>query len=107
RDEVRMRTPELAITVNTADGGAVTELVFFPTGMDAADVLTRRREVYHEKLAEAEPAIAGQASSTASIHDRFEAKEPGLAALLQYDTLRRASLLDGLFGPEPLALDTL
>ena len=107
RAEVRMRTPELALTVNPAEGGAVTELVFFPAGMDVADVLTRRREVYHRRLAEAEPATAGQAGGSRSIHDRFEAKEAGLAKLLQYDTLRRASLIDGLFAPAPPLLDAL
>jgi alpha-amylase len=104
RVEVRLRTPELALTIDPAAGGSITELVFFPAGMDLADVLARRRESYHGRIKEAEASGAGADDGARSIHDRLDAKEAGLAALVQYDVFRRASLLDGLFpaGSEPL-----
>ena len=105
RLELRVRTRDLALTLNPEAGGTLTELVFFPAGMDLADVLARRREGYHGRLKEEVEAVpAGAGDGARSIHGRLDAKETGLAALLQYDTFRRASLLDGLFaaGPEPL-----
>ena len=106
RPEVRVRTSELALTIDPAAGGSVTELVFLPVAMDLADVLTRRPEAYHRRLKDAAPAAPGE-DGPRSIHERLEAKESGLAALLTYDTFRRASLLEGLFPPGAEPLDAL
>jgi len=105
--EVRVRTTDLAVTVAPAAGGAMTELCFAPVGMDMADVLTRRPEAYHRRLKEAEPAPGSGEVGPRSIHDRLEAKETGLGAIVAYDAFRRMSLLDGLFGAGPEPLDAL
>ena len=98
--EVLIRTRELAVTVVPARGGSVTELAYLPRTLDLADVLTRRPEAYHARLA-AEAAQRPEGART--IHDAPGHKEAGLAARLAYDPFRRASLLDGLFAPgEPL-----
>ncbi len=95
RPEVRLRSRALGITVCPHDGGALTEVAFRPRALDLADVLTRRREAYHARL----PQVTAAASSeeqVRSIHEGLAAKEAGLDRLLGYDTLRRASLREGV-----------
>ncbi|MBI4246173.1 MAG: DUF1926 domain-containing protein, partial [Candidatus Rokubacteria bacterium] len=102
REEILIRTPALAVTLNPALGGAVTELGAFEYGLDLADVLARRPETYHDRL-RARTGEAGTGGGVHTIHAPPTAKEAGLEAFLEYDDLRRASLLDGLFeGEEPL-----
>jgi alpha-amylase len=98
--EVLIRTPELAVTLEPAQGGTVTELAYLPRALDLGDVLTRRPEAYHAQLAAER---AGQPTGARTIHEPPAQKEPGLAARVAQDPFRRASLLDGLFAPgEPL-----
>ena len=98
--EVLLRTPELAVTIEPAHGGTVTELAYLPRALDLADVLTRRREAYHAHL---DVPTGSAAAGARTIHEVSAHKEAGLAARLGYDAFRRASLLDGLFPPgEPL-----
>jgi hypothetical protein len=105
RAEVRVRTPELAVTIRPGAGGTLTELAFRPRDLDIAAVITRRRETYHGRVKES--VRASRDGETRTIHGAPGAKEEGLADLLDYDPFRRASLLDGLFGPgappDPLA----
>ena len=91
REEVLVRTPALAVTLNPSRGGTLTEIGALGRRHDLADVLGRRPEAYHARL--------GLATSggVRSIHDQPSEKEPGLRNLLAYDRFRRASLLDGLF----------
>jgi alpha-amylase len=95
--EVLARTRELALTVRPGAGGTVTQLAFRPRDLDLAGVLTRRREMYHDRVKES--VVAAADGEVKSIHAAPQAKESGLADLLDYDTFRRASLLDGLFPP--------
>ena len=91
RPEILVRTPALAVTINPARGGTLTEIAALGRRHDLADVLGRRAETYHAQLS------GGAAASMRSIHDPPSEKEPGLQRLLAYDRFRRASLLDGLF----------
>jgi len=97
RAELRVRTHELAVTVRPEAGGTLTELAFRARDLDLAGVFTRRREMYHGRIKEGAAAQGGDEAR--SIHAAPAAKEEGLAELLDYDPFRRASLLDGLFGP--------
>jgi alpha-amylase len=103
--EVTVRTRELSITLRPEAGGTVTQLAFRPRDLDLAGVFTRRREMYHERVKEG--AVAAAAGEVRTIHSAPEAKETGLADLLEYDAYRRASFLDGLFPagapPDPLS----
>jgi alpha-amylase len=94
REEVVVRTSELAVTTNPTLGGLVTELGFFGRLHDAADVFTRRPELYHDRI-RAEAGPRGEGPRT--IHDAPAHKEAGLDALLAYDTIRRGSLVEGWF----------
>jgi len=91
RPEVLLRTSALALTLNPARGGTLTEIAALARRHDLADVLGRRQEAYHARL------VDGAASSMRSIHDPPSEKEPGLQRLLAYDRFRRASLLDAVF----------
>src|SRR5439155_3480565 len=50
RPEILIRTRSLAVTLNPALGGAVTELGYLPRALDLADVLARRPETYHAQV---------------------------------------------------------
>ena len=93
QDEIVVRTSDLSVTLNPARGGTLTEIGALGRRHDAADVLARRPETYHARLASG---AEGQ-GATRSIGDTTPEKEPGLHRLLAYDRFRRASLLDGLF----------
>jgi alpha-amylase len=93
RDEILVRTPSLALTIDPALGGALTELAYLPRTLDLADVMTRRPEAYHEQVRRRRLAESGAGART--IHEAHVSKEDGLDALLSYDGSRRACLLDG------------
>ncbi len=97
-----MRTRELAVTLNPALGGAITELGYLAGDLDVADVLARRPEAYHAKVRGASREDGAPAVRT--IHDAPAPKEAGLDSLLAYDDVRRGSLLEGWFeaGTSPL-----
>ncbi len=97
RVDVRVRTRDLALTLRPEAGGTVTQLAFRPRDLDLAGVFTRRREMYHDRVKES--VVASASGEVRSIHAAPEAKESGLAELLDYDAFRRASFLDGLFPP--------
>jgi alpha-amylase len=105
RAEVEVRTRELAVTVRPEAGGTVTQLALLARDLDLAGVFTRRRELYHERVKDS--VVAPAEGEIKTVHSAPEAKESGLAELLEYDAFRRASLLDGLFAagppPDPLA----
>ena len=96
RDEVLVRTGELAVTVNPQSGGVITELGYLPRPLDLADVLTRRPEAYHARIGETEEGEGPAAART--IHAEPVVKEAGLRSRLAYDPVRRASLTDALVG---------
>jgi alpha-amylase len=102
--EVRVRTPDLAVTLRPERGGTVTELLAIRRDIDLADVLTRRREVYHARVKDRRP--EPHEGEVRTIHAEPGAREDGLGARIEYDQFRRASFLDGLF-PEGIALDAL
>jgi len=101
--EIYARTRALAVTLELESGGMVTELGYFPAGLDVADVLARRAEAYHDKVRAR--AAAPTPTAAHSIHDATAPKETGLDALLAYDELRRGSLIDGLFPDDRAPLD--
>jgi alpha-amylase len=101
-EEVYVRTSALAVTLDPDAGGMLTELGYFPAGLDVADVLARRFEAYH---AEVRARAAGSSAAARSIHETTSAKEAGLDARLAYDPFRRGSLVDGWFDDDGAVLD--
>src|SRR2546426_2302554 len=103
RAEVFVRTNALAVTLEPDAGGMLTELGYFPAGLDVADVFARRAEAYHDQVRAR--AAAGTADSMRTIHEAAAPKEAGLDGLLAYDELRRGSLMEGLFDDDAAPLD--
>jgi hypothetical protein len=95
RAEVTVRTRALAVTLEPDAGGMVTELGYFPAGLDVADVLARRVEAYHDRVRA--QVAAGTIAPARTISEATTPKEMGLDALLAYDTFRRGSLIEGFF----------
>jgi 4-alpha-glucanotransferase len=102
--EVAVRSDRLSLLVRPAAGGTLTELAYRPLAFDLADVLTRRVESAHLRLAEAAPGRE-EGGLTRTIHERWMVKEEGLERLLAYDSHRRASLQDYLLEPAAGAPD--
>jgi len=103
RAEVFVRTGALAVTLAPDAGGMITELGYFPAGLDVADVLARRFEAYHDQVRAR--AAASASASARTIHEAAAPKESGLDALLAYDELRRGSLIEGFFDDGGAPLD--
>lgn len=91
-EEVMLNSELLNVFVDPAEGGRITELDWKPRSFNLMNTLTRRREGYHDKIAQAAKGAASGEAKT--IHDRVVVKEEGLQHHLQYDWYNRASLLD-------------
>jgi hypothetical protein len=105
RQEVYVRTRELAVTLNPDLGGAITEIGYLPKALDVADVIARRPEAYHDQVRARSP--REDAAAVRTIHDAPAAKEAGLEVILSYDRFRRASLQEAWFSGPALPLDPL
>jgi len=96
-DEVLLRSHALSAVVDPAEG-TIIELSEREMGIALSNGLTRRYEAYHDRLRES--AKESTADGVASIHERFEVKEAGLDAHLDYDEYPRLSLLDHWLRPD-------
>ncbi|MBI5076325.1 MAG: DUF1926 domain-containing protein [Nitrospirae bacterium] len=93
---------EQVVLAATERGGCLTELSLRKQSVNILDILTRRPEAYHAKVAEA----SGAGDGTRTIHDQLTVKEEGLSEFLVYDRQRRVSLLDH-FLPAGTTLDDM
>src|SRR5437899_7110951 len=98
-EEIVMSTRALGVILAPACGGSLLELDYRPRYFNLSDVLTRREEAYHGKLAEAALRQGPSGGVPASIHDQLRVKEQGLAQILRYDRHRRVSFLDRFLSP--------
>jgi alpha-amylase len=105
--EVLVQTADLSLCFHPHLGGMLSEWDVRRHDWNLLNVLSRRREAYHEPLLEAEEAAPGSPEPTGddtgavrSIHDELKAKEPGLAALLAFDPHRRGGLQEQLLPRE-------
>jgi alpha-amylase len=83
----------------------VAEIDYKPASFNITNVLTRRPEQYHHKVASAGQAAHGE-GEILSIHDRVAMKGEALDKKLIFDSFLRRSFLDRLFEnrPTPQAL---
>ncbi len=86
----------------TEKGGAIIEFGIKKTGINLFDVLTRRREAYHDVILKRCKTRDKNIDdgSTKTIHERFDIKEEGIENYLIYDPVRRASLIDRFIPPD-------
>lgn len=94
RPEVRLASNRLVALVAPAHGGHLYELDVRSICHNLLATLSRREEVYHQKVRAGESASG---SDVASIHDRVVFKQADLDQRLQYDRYRRKSLVDHFF----------
>ncbi len=92
-DDVLVHTKHHTLAA-TEKGGSISELSVCSKAVNILDIVSRRPEAYHAKLACA--VYSGQ-SETRTIHDVLTVKEEGLSEHLVYDSYRRTSLLDRFF----------
>ncbi len=97
REEALFKNKMLNLYFAPAYGGSIFELDYKPASINLLDTMTRRQEGYHSRVSVA--GVPGN-SSKASIHDRQEAREPGLEKYLVYDWHRRVSFLDHFIARE-------
>ena len=97
RDEVRLASEGQVVSIELDEGGGIGSWDIRAARHALAGVLRRRPEAYHELLRrheaqESKPGTGKAAGDVpASIHDRVQVKEPGLAARLVYDDYERRS----------------
>ena len=98
-EEIVISSRSLGVILAPACGGSLLELDYRPRCFNLSDVLTRREEAYHGKLAEAAMRQGSSGGAPASIHDQLRVKEQGLDQVLRYDRHRRVSFLDRFLSP--------
>lgn len=99
-EEVMLNSGLLNLFVDPAQGGRITELDWKPRSFNLMNTLTRRREVYHEKILQMvkDKADGSSDGGAKTIHERVAVKEEGLQYHLLYDWYTRGSLLDHFLG---------
>src|SRR2546427_9519467 len=105
-EEIVMSTRSLGVVLAPACGGSLLELDYRPKCFNLSDVLTRREEAYHGKLAEAALRQGSSGGAPASIHEQLRVKEQGLDQVLRYDRHRRGSFFHRFLSPA-LSLEAL
>ena len=100
-EELWIHSAAFSALVSPRRGGAVEEYTRFPAGLNYADVLTRRREAYHERSADGTRPPGG-GSGAPSIHE-IE-KDLRLARLPPLDRDARALFVDRVL-PGDLVLE--
>src|SRR2546428_579106 len=98
-EEILISSRSLGVILAPACGGSLLELDYRPRCFNLSDVLTRREEAYHGKLAEAAVRQGSSDGAPASIHDQLRVKEQGLDQVLRYDRQRRVRLLVPILFP--------
>ncbi len=68
-DELHVHSARFSAVVRPAQGGALTELTHFATGVNLANVLTRRRESYHRTQVRSVERTASDEGAMPSIHE--------------------------------------
>jgi alpha-amylase len=99
-EEIMLNSELMNLFIDPAEGGRISELDWKPRSFNLMNTLTRRREVYHEKILRMVRDKASDASGggAKTIHERVAVKEEGLQYHLLYDWYKRGSLLDHFFG---------
>jgi len=101
--ELWIHSAEFSAVISPHRGGAVETLTRFRDLTNLADVLTRRRESYHELPKEQAQGHGDAGGGTASIHDIEKASR--LTALPPVDAEPRAILVERLLGNDVSADD--
>lgn len=96
REEVLLKNPRVGLVIHPADGLSISELSFFDRGFNALNVLTRRKEGYHQGIVAGKTMVAHD-GGTASIHDALDLKEGVRPEDLVYDRNTLRSFRDEIY----------
>lgn len=101
-NQILVRKNDMSALIVPYYGGAVSELGLYEKRFNIFSVIPRRYEAYHDILASLTPEQEKQSEEVKSIHDMVIVKEKGLKKYLVYDSSRRYSFKDLVFGRMPL-----
>lgn len=99
RAEILFESKGQNLYITPHRGGALFEWDILHKGVNLLNVLTRRKEAYHQRLREFVANPQAAASGVKTIHDLIKVKEQNLDQYLHYDWYRRASLIDHFIHP--------
>jgi len=101
RKDFVVETKDLFAIITPYAGGSVAEIDFKPSCFNLSNVMTRRREEYHQKILDAagKPEAAG--GEILSIHDRVVFKEKNLDKKLVFDPYTRQSFMEHILAEKP------
>ena len=93
---VVLENANLRLQIHPHQGGGIAAIDDKTAGIDLINTMTRYREPYHARMLEAN---GTENNEHASIHDRLELKEDGLAEKLAVDTCQRFCFMDRFIKP--------
>ncbi len=104
KDEVLISTPHVNFYFNPAYGGSLFELDYKEKCINLGNILTRRKEAYHDKIIEftrnKSLPLWEESKKLETIHNISMVKEEGLENYLKYDWYRRGSFIDHFLPPQ-------
>ncbi len=105
-DEIVLKNKHLSVYLGPSKGGALLELDVRDHNFNITNVMTRRKEAYHDLITQQQ---ANQASADApvTIHGRVHVKEDNLEQKLIYDWHPRYSFVEHFLPREVVLLDRL
>jgi alpha-amylase len=98
--EVLLTDADVAAYLKPDQGGGVYELDFRPRRFNVLNVLARRPEGYHRKMAAAARGQGNSGGGVQSIHDLVAVKSAGLEDLTTYDRAPRFLFIDHFIGAD-------
>ncbi|MCK5833944.1 DUF1926 domain-containing protein [bacterium] len=101
-DEVFLGDKNLQIFIKPSDGGKIYEIDLLHCNRNIIDVLSRRREGYHELVHESN---GKKTEASSSIHDIVRSKESNLEQLIHYDWFERRWLVDHILDPNATPIE--
>ncbi|KJJ85231.1 4-alpha-glucanotransferase [Candidatus Omnitrophus magneticus] len=94
-DEVIMENPKITLYFSPAEGGTLKEIDSKIVCHNLMNILTRRKEAYHEKIIEKiNSATAHAGDGCKTIHDAIEVTDKSIADYLVYDKYERYGFID-------------
>jgi alpha-amylase len=100
-EEFIVETKDMNCYISPNYGGSIIELDFRPSSFNLSNCLSRREEVYHEKVKEADKlAKEEKRNNPKSAHDIVHVKEAGLEKYLCYDRTDKFSFIDHILPAE-------
>lgn len=97
-EEILIETPNHNCYIAPHKGGAIFELDFKKYALNITNVLTRRREHYHDKILKNQEK-KDNSGEVKTIHEIFQSKEKKLHEYLNVDWYQRLNLLDHFLHP--------